>query len=91
MSEITDDSFRCVLQGVAEPGDLADPLLDDLGALCRGPDYAEQLGGVLAAGGGCCGNLGIIRGMSAQLLKEGEKLVGRPVAARAGCPGAWSG
>ena len=33
MSEITEDSFRCVLQGVAEPGDLADPLLDDLGAV----------------------------------------------------------
>jgi hypothetical protein len=31
--------------------------------LCRGPDYAEQLGKVQAAGGGCCENLGIIRGL----------------------------
>ena len=30
--------------------------------LCRGPDYAEQPGKVQAAGGGCCENLGIIRG-----------------------------
>src|SRR6266536_823735 len=40
----------------------AGPLLHQLVPVCRGPDYAGQPGKVQAAGGGCCGTLGIIRG-----------------------------
>ena len=61
----------------------AGPQVHQLVPLCRGPDYAEAGRGGLGTGGGRGENLGIIRGLSAQLLKECEQVVGRAVAARA--------
>jgi hypothetical protein len=59
-------------QRLAQPLDLGGAGLDRLDPLCRVPDYADAGRGGLGVGGGRGGILGIIRGLSAQLLEEGE-------------------